>query len=173
VAVVQAEGELDIATAGQLADALSMACALRSSRVAVDVALLSFMDCSALDVLVAAHKRLLNEERSGLSVRGSSGIVRRLFEVTHLTALLDDRTELDFGRMAARLSVRELFIDYFALGGTANLGEIAAHVQGVAELDDHQQDIAALAVNERLAEIGRWRHFLPYTSDTPTEESRA
>jgi hypothetical protein len=59
------------------------------------------------------------------------------------------------GRRAARLSVTDLFVAYFGLGGTAKLGELRAFLAGMDDvLDGHQQDVAAHAVDERLVELG-------------------
>ena len=59
------------------------------------------------------------------------------------------------GRRAARLSVTDLFVAYFALGGTADLAAMRAFLGGRDDaLDAHQQDVAAYAVNERLVELG-------------------
>jgi hypothetical protein len=116
-------------------------------------------------------------------VRGASGIVRRVFELTGSTSLLDDsppvsvqrhsspRTwgsgrELENGRQYAGLSLKNLFVAYFALGGTADFAEVVAYLGGSAEvLDVHQRDVAAHALNEHLADLGCTEHLLPYEAD--------
>jgi hypothetical protein len=69
------------------------------------------------------------------------------------------------GRRAAGLSVTDLFVAYFALGGAANLGEVRAFLAGMDDvLDGHQHDVAAHAVNERLVELGHRDCLLSYAS---------
>lgn len=53
----------------------------------------------------------------------------------------------------ARLSVDELWLRYFALGGEADPLDVHAYVRGHAELPATQHDVLAHAVNERLDEL--------------------
>lgn len=89
VRVVHVAGELDISSSGQLDDALAEACSTPPDAVVVDVSEVTFMDASGLDVLAAARRRLHEAGRAGLVVRGASGIVRRVFEITQLTSWLE------------------------------------------------------------------------------------
>jgi stage II sporulation protein AA (anti-sigma F factor antagonist) len=178
--VVWVAGELDIATAGLMGDGLSLASVMPGDRLVVDVSRLTFMDVAGLGVLVATHERLVSAGGAGLVVRGASGIVRRLFELTGLSVLLQDRERrgsgsgvaadggsdaLEFARREAGLSVADLFVAYFALGGAADRGQLVAYLNGDAEvLDRHQRDIAVHAVNERLGDVGRTEHLLSYAS---------
>jgi anti-sigma B factor antagonist len=177
--VVWVAGELDSATAGLMGDGLSLASVMPCDRLVVDVSRLVFMDAAGVRVLVAAHERLVAAGGNGLVVRGASGIVRRVLELTGLMVLLDDRGpvgsssgvaaegggELELARRAAGLSVGDLFVAYFALGGAADRGQLVAYLNGDAEaLDRHQRDIAVHAVNERLGEVGRTDQLLSYTS---------
>lgn len=149
-------------------------------RLVIDVSHLIFMDAAGLWVLVAADERLVAAGRGRLVVQGASGIVRRVFELTGLTVLLDDRGlvgascgvaaeagrgELELARRRAGLSVVDLFIAYFALGGAADRGQLVAYLNGDTEvLDRHQRDIAVHAVNERLGDVGRTDQLLSYAS---------
>jgi anti-sigma B factor antagonist len=179
--IVEVVGELDLATAPLLDEVLLRAGAVATGRVVVDVSRLPFMGAAGLSVLVGAHYRLLGERREGLVVRGASGIVRRVVELTALSFLLEDPDSagaagtiprqglrchnLEVGRRAAGLSVTDLFVAYFALGGTAHLGAVRAFLGGVDDaLDGHQQDVAAHAVNERLVERGHRHCLLWYAS---------
>jgi anti-anti-sigma factor len=179
--IVEVVGELDFGTASVLDEALWRDGAVATGRVVVDVSRLTFMGAAGLNVLVGVHYHLVGQGREGLVVRGASGIVRRMVELTGLSALLEGTDsaglagairwhglrgrELEVGRRAAGLSVTDLFVDYFALGGTANLGQVRAFLGGLdAALDGHQQDVAAHAVNERLVALGYRDHLLPYTS---------
>jgi hypothetical protein len=74
--------------------------------------------------------------------------------------------ELEIGRQHADLSLKDLFVAYFALGGTADFAGMVAHLGGIAKvLDVHQRDVAAHALNERLADLGCTEHLLPYAAD--------
>ena len=177
--IVEVVGELDLATAPLLDEVLSRDGAVATGHVVVDVSHLTFMGAAGLSVLVDAHYRLLGECQEGLVVRGASGILRRIVELIELGFLLEDTDsagavscqglpglDLEMERRAAGLSVMDLFVAYFALGGTANLGEMGAFLAGMDDvLDGHQHDVAAHAVNERLVELGHRDRLLSYASD--------
>jgi anti-anti-sigma factor len=183
VTVLLVEGELDITATAQISDALTTGCSLARDRLVVDVSGLAFIDIAGLRVLLSAHNRLLGPGRAGIVVRGASGIVRRVFELTGSTSVLDDSSpvsvqrhssprvwgsgrELENGRQYAGMSLKNLFVAYFALGGTADFAEVAAYLGGSAEvLDVHQRDVAAHALNEHLADLGCTEHLLSYAAD--------
>jgi anti-sigma B factor antagonist len=178
--VMRVAGELDTATAGLLGAGLSLAPVMPGDHLVLDVSRLTFMDAAGLKVVVAAHEGRLAAGGGGIVVRGASGIVRRVFELTGLSVLLDDRgpagdrdaavadsrhDDLESARRRAGLSVADLFVAYFALGGTAGRGQLLACLNGDAgALDRHQRDIAVHAVNERLGDVGRTDHLLSYAS---------
>lgn len=62
----------------------------------------------------------------------------------------------------AQLSVEELWMRYFSLGGSAGPVELEAFVDGMLTLDPLQRDLVAHAINERLDEL-HWRHRAPYS----------
>ncbi|MCG5434045.1 hypothetical protein LV457_17370 [Mycobacterium sp. MYCO198283] len=66
---------------------------------------------------------------------------------------------------ASGLTVSDLWLRYFALGGDAGLVEIDAYLNGAMSLPPLQHDMLAHAVNERLDEIAPPR--APYSSDAP------
>jgi anti-anti-sigma factor len=183
VTVLFVAGELDMTAAAHLRDALTTGCLLAEHRLAVDVSGLAFMDLAGLRGLLDAHSWLLGTGRAGIIVRGASGMVRRIFELTGFTSLLGDSPpvavqghsplrvwesgrELEIGRQHADLSLKDLFVAYFALGGTADFAGMVAHLEGSATvLDVHQRDVAAHALNERLADQGRTEHLLSYAAD--------
>ncbi|HSO96141.1 MAG TPA: STAS domain-containing protein [Acidimicrobiia bacterium] len=70
-------GELDLATASQLERAL----AELTGDVIVDCQDVSFLDSTALSVLVRAHNRL-EAEQGHLTIKGLSERCRRVFEVS-------------------------------------------------------------------------------------------
>ena len=53
----------------------------------------------------------------------------------------------------AELTVQELWLRYFALGGDAGPTEVDAYLNGLMPLAEFQHNILALAVNERLHEL--------------------
>ena len=81
VHVVALHGELDIVSAGGLADALVE---VAGSTVVVDLSGLTFMDCSGIDALVAAKNRILANGLGQLVVTRPSAIVRRALEIVGL-----------------------------------------------------------------------------------------
>ncbi len=72
------------------------------------------------------------------------------------------RSALEDGYAHAELTLEQLWVRYFALGGTADLTDLDAYVHGLSDLPDHQSDLLAHAVNERLDELFT-RHRVPYT----------
>lgn len=62
------------------------------------------------------------------------------------------------------LSDRELWLRYFALGGTASPGSVITHVASGAILDEHQHNVIVHALNERFHELGLGRP-VPYVAD--------
>lgn len=72
---------------------------------------------------------------------------------------------------ASGLSVDELWIRYFALGGDAGEVEIEAYLNGLTLMPPLQHDILAHAINERLDEIAPPR--APYSSDLPHDDNCA
>jgi anti-anti-sigma factor len=182
VTVLFLGGEADITTAAQLSVACTTGCSLAEDGLVVDVSALAFLDVAGLRELIRAHRWLLERGRAGVAVRGASGAVRRIFELTGCTSLLGDSPaatqrnsasprgasgqDLETGRQHAGLSLRDLFVAYFALGGTADFAEVTAHLSGsAAVLDLHQRDVAAHALNERLAGLGRTEYLLSYAAD--------
>jgi hypothetical protein len=72
------------------------------------------------------------------------------------------RSALAAGYAHADLTLEQLWVRYFALGGAGDLTEVDAHLHGLAPLPANQHDLLAHAVNERLDELFT-RHRVPYT----------
>jgi hypothetical protein len=73
---------------------------------------------------------------------------------------------LERARRESGLSVGGLYIDYFALGGTASPAAMAAYLNGDLDaLDRHQRDIATHAMNEYLIAVGHLDLVLSYSSE--------
>src|SRR3954470_2286877 len=68
--------------------------------------------------------------------------------------------KIAYGRAA--LTVDELWLRYFELGGDAGRVEVEAYLHGLMPLPGLERDMLAHAVNERLDEL-TWRHRVPYS----------
>ncbi|MFD2093550.1 hypothetical protein [Blastococcus deserti] len=68
----------------------------------------------------------------------------------------DDRHRLcENARVRGELTVQELWLRYLALGGLHDEFDVDGYLQGVLPLNTLEQDILAVALNERLDEIYR------------------
>lgn len=81
--VIEASGEIDVATAPELAAALDTMIDRRVTEITVDMANVTFIDSSGLGTLVAALKRA-NEIDANLTLRNLAGSARKVFEITGL-----------------------------------------------------------------------------------------
>ena len=72
------------------------------------------------------------------------------------------RTALRNALEAADLTLEQLWMRYFALGGGADLMDMDAHLAGLTLLPSGERDMLAHAVNERLDELISQRR-VPYT----------
>ena len=61
---------------------------------------------------------------------------------------------LDAYRVQAGLSHGELWLRYFELGGMSTALEVEGFLYGALVPTDHEQDLLALALNEKFREIG-------------------
>jgi anti-sigma B factor antagonist len=86
-AVVVVNGELDLATSPRLAACIDEVADHHAGDVVVDLAGVSFLDSSALRVLVAAHLRLADGDRR-LVVRQPSDATRSVLTVAGLLTTL-------------------------------------------------------------------------------------
>jgi anti-anti-sigma factor len=84
VYVVTLRGELDVANAERVQRALEAA---DTPSVVVDLSALTFIDSSGLTALVHAHREITGRG-SSFELRGASGSVQRVFEITGLSKLL-------------------------------------------------------------------------------------
>ena len=73
-----------------------------------------------------------------------------------------ERSALQAARERAGLTIEDLWIRYFGLGGDADLMDVDAYLSGLTLLPDLQRDILAHAVNERLDEVIA-HHRVPYS----------
>ena len=77
---------------------------------------------------------------------------------------------LQAGWFATGMPRGELWFRYFALGGMSTALEVDAFLHGALVATDQDRDVLAVAVNERLAELGG-DHPIPYSDDEPERES--
>jgi hypothetical protein len=71
---------------------------------------------------------------------------------------------LDHARIGAGLSVTELWLRYFALGGNNEPLELEAYLHGALEPTTEEHNLIAHAINERHVELGG-DHPVPYVND--------
>ena len=88
--VVRAAGELDVNTAPELREQLTRLIGEDPRRIVVDLSEVSFVDSTALSVLVSALKRLRQAD-GDLELAAPNPSVRRVFEITGLTRLFTIR----------------------------------------------------------------------------------
>ena len=81
--IVEPNGEIDLATVGDLDDALRAAEAKGPARILVDLSAVSMLDSTGLRCLVSAHERSLEMSREFL-IRPGTARLRRLFEAAGL-----------------------------------------------------------------------------------------
>jgi anti-sigma B factor antagonist len=81
--LIQPHGEIDLATVGDLDDALRAAEATGAAKIVVDLASVSMLDSTGLRSLVSAHERSQEAHRE-LLIRPGTARLRRLFEVAGL-----------------------------------------------------------------------------------------
>ena len=100
--VIGVSGEIDLASAPYLGDALTAAIDIGHGPVIVDLAEVTFMDSTGLGVMVSAHKRLARAGRQ-LRLRSPSAKVTRVVTVSGLDHLLQIEAlpaDLDVNRPA-------------------------------------------------------------------------
>ncbi len=94
VAVVVVRGEIDVASAPELRSHLHDLCAEKASSVAVDLRSVTFLDSSALGVLVGALRRCRESDTEFRLVIDSPRLLK-IFEITGLTSVFEITASLD------------------------------------------------------------------------------
>lgn len=92
--VISARGEIDIATAPMLDDAVEEAISGGADHVVVDLQPTTFMDSTGLRSLISAHRQLTGDAGRLVVIPGS-GPVRRLLEVAGVDQTLDIAGSVD------------------------------------------------------------------------------
>lgn len=73
---------------------------------------------------------------------------------------------LEQARRDLELSIEDLWVRYFSLGGMRTVLEVEAVLFGALVGTGHDRELLAVALNERFAELGG-DHPLPYAGDAP------
>jgi hypothetical protein len=76
---------------------------------------------------------------------------------------------LEKARREVGLTMAELWLRYFTLGGMSTALEVEAILYGALVATAHDRDVLAVALNERFAELGG-DHPVPYAGDEPAGE---
>ncbi len=71
---------------------------------------------------------------------------------------------LEAARGQLGLSIPDLWLRYFALGGMSTALEVEAILYAALVPTDHDRDLLAVALNERFSELGD-DHPVPYSGD--------
>lgn len=87
-AIIVVDGEVDIANAEALRQALHEACGGFHQKVVLDAARLEFIDASGVGVIIGARRRLALAGRQ-LVVRTPTSPIRRVLELLGLTDLME------------------------------------------------------------------------------------
>lgn len=80
--------------------------------------------------------------------------------------MVDDLGVLEQARQVVGMSIDDLWLRYFALGGMSNALEVEAYLLGALLAPTHDHDVLAVALNERFSELGG-DHPVPYSGDEP------
>jgi hypothetical protein len=67
----------------------------------------------------------------------------------------EDRLSLRDGLLLSGMTLPELHLRYFAVGGDAGNLEVEAYILGVLRPDPHQHDLIAQALNEHFIDRGQ------------------
>lgn len=78
--------------------------------------------------------------------------------------MADDAGTLERARRDLGMSIGELWMSYFALGGMSTVVEVEAYLLGALTTPRHVHDQLAVALNERFSELGG-DHPVPYSGD--------
>lgn len=71
-------------------------------------------------------------------------------------------------RLDTGLTMTELWLRYFAVGGMSTALEVEAFLYGALLATEHDRDLLSVALNERFFELGL-DHPMPYSSDVDVD----
>ena len=90
--MIELDGELDLATAAPVREALTRALTADSTRIVVDLRKLGFLDSTGIHALVQAQQRCVASARS-FQVVVADGHVRRILELSGMLGVFDHMTQ--------------------------------------------------------------------------------
>jgi anti-anti-sigma factor len=102
--LIRLGGELDMATVPLVREALERECERRPLRLTIELAAVEFLDSSAINLLVAIHRRL-RAEGAHLILANPSDVVAQTMQIAQLHRLLTITDEAVPHATAAGLSV--------------------------------------------------------------------
>jgi hypothetical protein len=73
-------------------------------------------------------------------------------------------SQLDAARQTLGLTVDQLWVDYFALGGALSKAHVVAVLKGEQDLRDGEYNVLAQALNERFIDQEQ-NHPVPYRGE--------
>ena len=106
VSVIRLIGEHDLATKGEISEALDVAFESADGTI-VDLTEADFIDSSTLHVLVSAARRATESGRSLSLVIGENDVVRQLFDLTGLLTQFETAASVDEAVGALRTGSNE------------------------------------------------------------------
>jgi hypothetical protein len=81
----------------------------------------------------------------------------------------EDRYRLcEAARVRGELTVEDVWLRYLALGGNRDAFDIDGYLQGLLRLEKSEEDVLAVALNERLDEVYR-SALIPLPTLTPDQ----
>ena len=83
----------------------------------------------------------------------------------------DPTDVLETARRDVGLSMADLWLRYFSLGGMSTAFELEAILYGALLASSHERDVIAVALNERFDELGG-HHPVPYAGDEATDRDQ-
>ena len=92
--LITLSGELDMATAPDLANVLHSLVGPGPDKVILDLSALSFIDSSGIAVLVGSQHKLIEQGRH-LTIRGARSHAMKVFEIAGLVEFLHVRSEAE------------------------------------------------------------------------------
>jgi anti-sigma B factor antagonist len=102
-AYVRIAGELDLADAASLGEAVDGEIARGHRHIVVDLTAATFLDCASVATLLQSVAPLRHEPDAAIVLAGASGIVKRLLELLRLDRLFDILPDIEH---AAEYSTR-------------------------------------------------------------------
>jgi anti-sigma B factor antagonist len=92
---VRITGELDVANAAELHEAIEAEITRGRHHLVIDLTAATFLDCTSIASLLRAVAPLRDEPDAAIALAGATGIVKRLLDLLRLERLFDIFPDLD------------------------------------------------------------------------------